>query len=59
MERFIEPCCDKCVHSRDNPCEKFVECRLTGPLCHESEECARKRKAIIEKYSHSEDYLHH
>lgn len=56
MERFIDPCCELCFHSKDKPCEKFVECRLSGPLCHEKEECAKKRKMIIEKYSYSSDF---
>ncbi len=56
MERFIEHCCEKCEHSVENPCAQFVECRLTGPLCHENSTCAEKRKAIIEKYSHSDGF---
>ncbi len=57
MERFIDPCCEECFNSKDNPCEQFIECCLSGPLCHESEACAAKRKAIIERLAHSPGYL--
>ncbi|MHA1506300.1 MAG: NADH-ubiquinone oxidoreductase-F iron-sulfur binding region domain-containing protein [Candidatus Asgardarchaeia archaeon] len=38
----MDPCCDKCNHSMDDPCPNYVSCRLDGPLCHESEECKEK-----------------
>lgn len=53
MEHFIDHCCDKCFNSKERPCEQFIECCLTGPLCHESEECKKMRRQIIERYSHS------
>lgn len=56
MEKFIDPCCEECFNSKENPCEQFVECCLEGPLCHESKECAEKRKAIIENLAHSPGY---
>ncbi|MFO7951794.1 MAG: CCxxC motif-containing NuoF prefix domain-containing protein [Bacillota bacterium] len=56
MERFIDPCCEKCFNSKENPCEQFVECCLEGPLCHESESCKKMREAIIEKYVHNPAY---
>ncbi len=59
MERFIDPCCDKCVNSKIKPCENFVECRLSGPICHENKECTGKRQAIIEKYNHSPGFFQH
>ncbi|MGI6318861.1 MAG: hypothetical protein GX263_07945 [Firmicutes bacterium] len=57
MKRFIDHCCDKCFHSKENPCKLFIECCLSGPLCHDSDECSAKRKAIIERVAHSPGYL--
>lgn len=59
MERFSDHCCDKCFNSRENPCNQFIECCLSGPLCHEDAGCAAKRKAIIERLAHSAGYLEH
>jgi len=36
-------CCDKCWHDLDKPCPDLVECLLSGPLCHESDECKEFR----------------
>lgn len=53
MQRFIDHCCEECAHSKKTPCENFIECRLSGPLCHESESCRAAREAIITRFSHS------
>ena len=57
MEKFLDACCKECFNSKDNPCSQFVECCLSGPLCHESEACGAKRKAIVERVAHSPGYL--
>jgi hypothetical protein len=57
MDRFIEPCCHQCFHSKEEPCRQFIECCLSGPLCHESEECSAKYRALVEKFAHSPGYL--
>ena len=59
MERFIDPCCEKCFNSKEKPCDQFVECCLEGPLCHENETCKKAREAITNKYSHSSHYREH
>ncbi len=59
MEKFIDHCCEKCFNSKEERCDQFVECCLSGPLCHENEECAAMRQAIIEKLAHSPGYLKH
>ncbi len=56
MKRFIDPCCEKCTHSKKTPCQDFVECCTKGPICHESEACAAKRKTIIKKASLNEHF---
>ncbi|MCF3653476.1 MAG: 4Fe-4S binding protein [Aigarchaeota archaeon] len=44
---LMDPCCDYCLHSRDNPCAKYVVCRMRGPFCHRSVECREKRQRRI------------
>jgi NADH:ubiquinone oxidoreductase subunit F (NADH-binding)/Pyruvate/2-oxoacid:ferredoxin oxidoreductase delta subunit/(2Fe-2S) ferredoxin len=39
-----DKCCDKCRHDRENACPKWAECLTEGPLCHEDEQCAAKRR---------------
>jgi NADH-quinone oxidoreductase subunit F len=53
MQRFIDPCCEECAHSKKTPCDQFVECCLSGPLCHENEKCRAAREAIITRLAHS------
>lgn len=59
MERFIESCCGECTHTRSTPCDRFIECRLTGPLCHESSDCRAAREALIERFAHSPAFREH
>ena len=39
-----ERCCEACWHSPTRPCPQLIECLLDGPLCHESEACAIRRR---------------
>jgi hypothetical protein len=59
VERYIDPCCEKCFNSKEKPCDVFVECCLSGPLCHESDPCKKAREAITDKYSHSPHFREH
>ncbi|UNC91479.1 CCxxC motif-containing NuoF prefix domain-containing protein [Candidatus Contubernalis alkaliaceticus] len=59
MEKFIEHCCEECTNTKDNPCEKFIECCMQGPLCHENESCKKKRQTIIGKIVLNEDFLNY
>ncbi len=59
MEKFIDPCCAECFNSKEKPCDQFVECCLTGPLCHENEKCRQEREAIVDRYSHSAVFREH
>ncbi len=40
-------CCNRCWHSEEKACTQFVECLHTGPLCHDDDKCAEKRREII------------
>lgn len=59
MKQFIDPCCKKCTHSKSNPCERFVECCMKGPLCHDNMACALKREVIIEAVAHNPQFVVH
>ena len=56
MEKFIDHCCEKCNHRKESPCKDFVKCCLEGPICHENESCAEKRKAMVEKVALNENF---
>jgi len=45
MKTFLDICCKECWHSAKNPCEQFVACCTTGPLCHHDDKC---KNEIIE-----------
>jgi NADH:ubiquinone oxidoreductase subunit F (NADH-binding)/Pyruvate/2-oxoacid:ferredoxin oxidoreductase delta subunit/(2Fe-2S) ferredoxin len=45
-----DKCCDQCRHDRENACPKRVECITDGPLCHESEACAAKRRDMLQAW---------
>ncbi|MCD6278075.1 MAG: SLBB domain-containing protein [Desulfurococcales archaeon] len=41
---LMDKCCPKCWHNPpSNPCPKYIECRVKGPLCHDSSECRELR----------------
>lgn len=47
MQTLAYPCCEKCHHTVLAPCEKYIRCRLEGPLCHDDEDCREKRRTLI------------
>ncbi len=32
-------CCPRCTHTQKTPCERYVSCRQSGPLCHDDPTC--------------------
>lgn len=54
MQKYIEACCEKCWHSAENPCEKFILCCTEGPLCHTDEQCKEKFKNVTKKLTYEE-----
>ncbi|GAB4170202.1 MAG: NADH-quinone oxidoreductase subunit NuoF [Calditrichia bacterium] len=55
MNTYIDKCCEKCWHSAEKPCEKFVVCCHEGPLCHTDSECSKKiddlhARLLLEKH---------
>ena len=46
---LLDKCCEKCKHSKINPCPDYIECRVKGPLCHDDQKCKELRKKRIEE----------
>ncbi len=49
MKHLMAPCCEHCTHTPLSPCAKYLDCRLNGPLCHESEACSKARNNLSRK----------
>lgn len=45
----MDKCCSQCFHSPEKPCQDYVACKTSGPLCHSSEECKTKISTAIDK----------
>lgn len=43
--KLTEKCCDRCRHGRETPCPDWVACVTSGPLCHDSRDCAQRIRA--------------
>jgi len=46
---LMEPCCEHCTHTVETPCRDYILCRIKGPLCHSSDECAAKFGVAVEE----------
>jgi NADH-quinone oxidoreductase subunit F len=51
---LLDRCCEKCTHSLENPCPDYIECRLSGPLCHDDERCRELRRRRLEELQYGE-----
>ncbi|RYD02566.1 hypothetical protein N752_24880 [Desulforamulus aquiferis] len=49
MINLMEACCSQCKHTPATPCQRFVDCRKSGPFCHESKGCADSRKKLVNR----------
>ncbi|MHB9132781.1 MAG: NADH-ubiquinone oxidoreductase-F iron-sulfur binding region domain-containing protein [Armatimonadota bacterium] len=49
---LMDPCCTRCTHTADAPCERYLACRLNGPLCHDDTACRERLAAAREKALH-------
>ncbi|MEI6093554.1 MAG: NADH-quinone oxidoreductase subunit NuoF [bacterium] len=48
-KKIKDACCEFCKNSLNTPCKDFVECRQTGPLCHDKDSCSKELKNRIDK----------
>ncbi|NLF98100.1 MAG: NADH-quinone oxidoreductase subunit NuoF [Candidatus Riflebacteria bacterium] len=51
MKKMHDPCCSKCHHSAEKPCPDLIECRVNGPVCHESVDCRNLRREALDLIS--------
>ena len=51
MKKMHDPCCSKCHHSAEKPCPDLIECRVNGPVCHESIDCRNLRHEALDLIS--------
>lgn len=51
---LLDRCCEKCSHTLNNPCSNFIDCRITGPLCHDYEQCRELRTRRFEELRYGE-----
>jgi NADH:ubiquinone oxidoreductase subunit F (NADH-binding)/Pyruvate/2-oxoacid:ferredoxin oxidoreductase delta subunit/(2Fe-2S) ferredoxin len=49
MPEKLAMCCEKCWHSPATPCSSLLDCYVSGPKCHESNECTKTQTALISK----------
>jgi NADH:ubiquinone oxidoreductase subunit F (NADH-binding)/NAD-dependent dihydropyrimidine dehydrogenase PreA subunit len=49
-DRIVTRCCDKCWHTAEKPCHRFVECITEGPLCHDDPACKDARQASVRRF---------
>ena len=42
---LIDACCSRCTHTAAAPCDRYLRCRMEGPLCHEDAACADRLAA--------------
>ncbi len=54
MNSFLEKCCDECWHSKDKPCDLFIQCCNEGPLCHHNAECEKEIKSLNKRLRYEE-----
>ncbi|MBU1105141.1 MAG: NADH-quinone oxidoreductase subunit NuoF [Candidatus Riflebacteria bacterium] len=47
MKKMQAPCCSKCHHTNESPCSNLIECRVSGPVCHDSPDCNSIRNEAL------------
>jgi NADH:ubiquinone oxidoreductase subunit F (NADH-binding)/Pyruvate/2-oxoacid:ferredoxin oxidoreductase delta subunit len=52
MKSIMENCCSECKHSKETPCPDFINCRIEGPVCHDSEDCRSSRQQALSLARH-------
>jgi NADH-quinone oxidoreductase subunit F len=52
---LLDSCCTKCTHNNETPCAKYIDCRKSGPLCHDDADCSAKLKKAWNVAMHMQD----
>jgi NADH:ubiquinone oxidoreductase subunit F (NADH-binding)/Pyruvate/2-oxoacid:ferredoxin oxidoreductase delta subunit/(2Fe-2S) ferredoxin len=48
MKNLLDRCCSECHHTKESPCPDFIECRISGPICHTNEECKTQKLEFLD-----------
>ncbi len=52
MKTYKDICCDECWHSKEKPCDLFINCCNEGPLCHTSDACRAQFQELKKRLSY-------
>ncbi len=42
INNLMDACCAQCTHCVETPCARYIDCRLSGPLCHTDAGCSAR-----------------
>jgi len=50
-QHLTDACCARCSHTTETPCNRYIDCRQHGPICHDDADCAayltsKRREAL-------------
>ncbi len=57
MKDFNQLCCEKCWHTKNTPCEQFIQCCTEGPLCHNDDKCEHEISSLRKRLKYEEHDL--
>lgn len=46
MKTFLDFCCSECWHTAETPCDQFIACCTSGPICHHDEKCTKEYEEL-------------
>lgn len=52
MKTFLDLNCSECWHSPEKPCEQFIACCTSGPLCHHDEKCKKEYEELNKRLTY-------
>ena len=52
MKTFLDFCCSECWHTPETPCEQFIACCTSGPLCHHDDKCKREYEELNKRLTY-------
>jgi NADH-quinone oxidoreductase subunit F len=54
---LMDRCCNECSHTLQDPCQDYIPCRTSGPLCHSGEECGSNIRRALDETIYGKDGL--
>ena len=52
MKTFLDFCCSECWHTPENPCDQFIACCTSGPLCHHDDNCKKEYEELNKRLTY-------